>query len=308
MPANGPIADRLPDEQRRVSTSIVTIWCARIAWLLAAVLGGRAIGGALTDRSDLASITVQVAAWSGWAVVLLALAIPSTVSLTAARLGTPVGAVVAIVAASLGASTADASLLAVPALVAAVATFAADFGRAFVQASAYGDEQRFPLRSPAAAGLAAGIAWVVWAGVSIATVLTLAAGNWIAGLPGAGLAIGLGVVLAPRWHRLSRRWLVLVPAGLVLHDPLVLTDTIMLRTNAVSGVRLAPADTQAADLTGPATGHVVEVTSTETVTTVFSPTPAEPDGRAIHMTTFLCAPSRPGAALAAAARRGLPVR
>jgi hypothetical protein len=47
--------------------------------------------------------------------------------------------------------------------------------------------------------------------------------------------------------------------------------------------------------------------TTESVTAVFAFTPSEPNGRAIHLTAFLVGPSRPGALLAAARRRGLPV-
>ena len=62
-----------------------------------------------------------------------------------------------------------------------------------------------------------------------------------------------------RWHKLSRRWFVLVPTGVVVHDHLVLAETLMMRRNEVVGLRLAPADTEALDLTGPAAGHAVEV-------------------------------------------------
>ena len=70
---------------------------------------------------------------------------------------------------------------------------------------------------------------------------------------------------------------------------------------------LAPADTEAVDLTGPASGYAIEVATTESVTTVFAFTPKEPNGRAIHMTGFLVSPSRPGEALRTAAARGIPV-
>ncbi len=99
----------------------------------------------------------------------------------------------------------------------------------------------------------------------------------------------------------------LVPAGVVLHDPVVLADTVSLRSAQIARIRLAPEDTDAADLTGPASGYAVEVQTTESITAVFAFTPSEPNGRAIHLTGFLVCPSRPGSALAAAARRGLPV-
>ena len=122
------------------------------------------------------------------------------------------------------------------------------------------------------------------------------------------LAVAATVFVGPRWHTMARRWLVLVPAGLVVHDPLVLADTLMVRTDQIAAIGLARAETEAADLTGPASGFAVQVDTTETVSTVFAFTPREPNGRAIHMTGFLVAPSRPGAALRRAADRGLPIR
>ena len=204
-------------------------------------------------------------------------------------------------------SAADLLSFVVPAAVALLAVFTAEFGRSFVQASAYGDEERFLLRPPAAVGVAAVVTWVVWAAAIVAGPLLLAAHSWVAGAIVTLLAVAGTVLLAPRWHRLSRRWLVFVPAGIVLHDPVVLGDTLSLRTNQVRRLRLAPESTQAADLTGPASGYAVEIETTETVTALFAFTPQEPNGRAVHLTAFLVSPSRPGQALAAAARRHLPV-
>ncbi|MEM1333278.1 MAG: hypothetical protein AAGG08_07450, partial [Actinomycetota bacterium] len=132
-------------------------------------------------------------------------------------------------------------------------------------------------------------------------------GALAAGIPLAVIAVAGSVLLFPRWHRLSRRWFVLVPAGVVVHDPVVLADTVMVRTAQVARLGLARADTDAADLTGPTSGYAVEVRTTESVTTVFAFTPKEPNGRAIHMTAFLVAPTRPGELLRLAGDRRLPV-
>ncbi len=176
-----------------------------------------------------------------------------------------------------------------------------------VQASAYGDEDRLPLRSPAPVGAAAIVAWALWAPAVLGGPLALAAGNWLVGIPVTLVAAAGVVFVGPRWHAMSRRWLVLVPAGLVVHDPVVLADTLMVRTSQILRIGLARAETEAADLTGPASGYAVQIDTTESVSTVFAFTPKEPNGRAIHMTGFLIAPSRPGEALRHALARGLPV-
>ena len=72
-------------------------------------------------------------------------------------------------------------------------------------------------------------------------------------------AVALAIILAPRFHRLALRWFVFVPAGVVVRDPLVLTDTAMFRRPDVQSLGLALADTTAADLTARALGPAVEV-------------------------------------------------
>jgi len=282
-------------------------WIARGAWVLVAIVGGAAIDGALADRSDAVRWVAGVGCWMLWGIVMAALAIPAVRSLTIARVGAPLSLVVAVVAAVAGAPALDLALLAVPAVVACAAIFTAEFGRVFVQASSYGDEERLPLRFPVAAGSAAVVMWVIWAPALLLGPILIAVKNPFGGGILTLLAVAGIVLLVPKWHRLSRRWLVLVPAGLVVHDPVVLADTLMVRTNQLAGMRLAPADTEAADLTGPASGFAIEVQASETVTTVFAFTPQEPNGRAIHMTGFLISPSRPGEALRTAAARGIPV-
>lgn len=285
----------------------ITPWIARLAWILVAVIGGSAVESAVEDRSTAVAWTAAIGGWSLWAIAALGLALASVPSLTVVRLVVPLASVATIAAGLGGAPATDLALLGGPAVVAAAAVMTAEFGRQYVQASAYGDEERFPLRFPVGAGLAAIVAWLIWAPTVIAGPLLVAAESWIAGVLVCALAIAGVVLLGPRWHRLSMRWFVLVPAGVVVHDPVVLADTFPLRTAQVASIGLAPADTQAADLTGPASGYAVEIATTESVTTVFAFTPAEPNGKAIHLRSFLIAPSRPGRALRSAHARGLPV-
>jgi hypothetical protein len=284
-----------------------TPWLARIAWVVVAVVGGTAVESAVEGRSSAVAWTAAIGGWGLWAVAALGLAIASTWSLTVVRVAVPLALVATVAAGVGGAPATDLVLLGGPAIVAAAAVMTAEFGRQYVQASAYGDEERFPLRVPVGAGLAAVVAWLLWATTVMVGPLLIAAQSWVAGVLLSALAIAGVVLLGPRWHRLSKRWFVLVPAGVVVHDPVVLADTFPLRTAQVASIGLAPADTQAADLTGPASGYAVEIATTESVTAVFAFTPAEPNGKAIHLRSFLIAPSRPGRALRSARARGLPV-
>ena len=283
-------------------------WVARAAWVLVAIIGGGALESAASGRSDAVRWVIAVGGWTLFAIVAVGLLIPAVISLTITRVGAPLSLAAAAAAAIGGSSGIDVALLVAPAIVAVAAIFTAEFGRWMVQASAYGDEDRFPLRSPVPAGTAAIVSWIAWAPAFLGGPLALGATNWLVGIPLTVLAVAATAFVGPRWHTMSRRWLVLVPAGLVVHDPVVLADTLMVKTDQILGLGLARAETKAADLTGPASGYAVQVDTSETVSTVFAFTPQEPNGRAIHMTGFLIAPSRPGEALRCAAVRGLPVR
>ena len=296
-----------PGSTDRSLVARIVPWVARLAWVLVAVVGGGALESAVDGRSDSLRWVVGVGGWVLFAVVAVGLLIPSAISLTITRVGAPLALAAAVACAIAGSTGVDVALLAAPAIVAAAAIFAAEFGRWMVQASAYGDEDRLPLRSPVPVGAAAIVAWILWAPAVLGGPLALAAGNWLVGVPVTIVAVAGAVFVGPRWHAMSRRWLVLVPAGLVVHDPVVLADTLMVRTSQILRIGLARAETEAADLTGPASGYAVQVDTTEAVSTVFAFTPEEPNGRAIHMTGFLIAPSRPGEALRHAQARGLPV-
>lgn len=304
-------ADPRPGWDASRIIAALTIWGGRLAWLVVAVVGGRAVGNAVSDHDLAAARGLTVAAWAAWTVGAMAFLVPSVVGLTVLRVVVP-GALVVAVAARAGDASAGAVLaLTVPALVATVLVLAADVGRAWVQASAYGDEQRFPLRPPVGY-LAASIAsWLVWAVAVIAAVVAWSAEEWSIAALGTIVALAGAATLPRRWHQLSRRWLVTVPAGLVVHDPVVLGETLMLPRRQIAAVRLTRVRphrvTSAADLSGPTAGVGVEVALHEAATALFPPRPGRAQGQAIHLTALVVAPSRPGAALADARRRRLPV-
>lgn len=263
----------------------------------------------LLGTSSLVRAVGVVGLWAGWAVVLTASLVPTTISLTVVRLLTP-GALVASIAGVVrqGATATSVVGLAM-ALAAGGLAYAAEFALVFVQGSAYGDETRFPLRPPGP--LAVGplpIGWLFVFGTTIAGPLLLAAKAWIPGAILTILTVALAVVFSQRCHRLTRRYLVLVPAGLVLHDHLVLADTVMLPKSDIASLGLAETSTEAADLTGKALGNALEITLKDFETVVFAATRSAPGGTAIHAKGLLVSPSRPGSVLEEARRRGLSVR
>jgi hypothetical protein len=295
---------------RRVDWGRITLWGARVAWLAVALVGGRAVGDAVADRSDAVQVVATVGAWLAWGLGALALAVTGLWTLTALRAIVPGSLVVAGVAAVSGSSAGSTLALLAPALVATVLVGGGDVGQVYVQASAYGDERRFPLRPPLGYLVAAGLSWALWVAAVVTAPLAWAAEAWIVAAVATIVAVAATWLLPIRWHQLSRRWLVAVPAGLVVHDPVVLAETLMIPRARIRDVVLVPArrDDGSFDMTGPTPGVAVGIELDEMVTATLAPRPATPRGTAIHLAALRVAPSRPGAVLREAARRRLPVR
>lgn len=283
------------------------MWAARAMWVAVAVFGGAAIGQALADHSRPVQVTGTVVAWVAWAAVAMAMLLPSTIGLTVVRSIVPAGPVVAVLAMGAGAEGVESALGLSTTVLACTLVLSAEFGQVFAQGSAYGHERRFVLRPPLGFVVPAVASWCVLCAAAIAAPLLLAARAWLIGVPVAAVALAGGWFLGRRFHVSSRRWFVLVPAGVVVHDPLVLADTVMLPRANVVAIGLALADTQAADLTGPASGHAVEIALRDMVTVVLAPTRATQRGTALHVRSMLVAPSRPGRLLHAATDDRLPV-
>lgn len=278
------------------------MWVLRGVWL-AQLVGLAVFGDALADHSRPVQVTAAIGLWLGWAAALLAVLVPSTVSLTAARLLVPAAPVVAVWALIEDADPLLGGIAVALGVLATVVVLSGEVGEVFVQASAYGDERRLPLRPPGPMVPVVAVTWAVMAAAMLAGPLLLAARAWVAGTVVAALAAGLVALLPRRFHRLSRRWLVVVPAGVVLHDHTVLAETAMFPTRQVRSWGLAYADTEAADLTGGALGPAIELVLTDPATVVLAPTPSHPGGRALHVRSLLVSPTRPGRALAALHRR-----
>ena len=297
-----------PPRHRLAVLTSFTVWGARAAWLAAAVLGGRAVGDALADRSGPVQVAGTVGAWLGWALGAVALAVPSVATLTVARTVVPAALAVTVATVVFGADVDDVLALGLPAVLASVLVAAAETGRTYLQASAYGDEQRFGLRPPLGYLAATVLTWLVWVTAVITAWLAWPAGAWWLAAATTLLAVAATITLPRRWHQLSRRWLVFVPAGLVVHDPVILSDSLLLTRAGVRRIavnELGSAAVPGLDLTGPTPGLAVEVGLHEPVTTLLARRPSERRGRTASGSTVLVSPTRPGAVLTEAAKRGI---
>jgi hypothetical protein len=285
----------LPPSLRRAFPWILRGW-----WAVLPFTAGPAFASALRTADGPVRTLASVGLWAGWAVGLAATVVPHPVALTALRVLAP-AAVVGTVAAAVGKHP---SVLAVAWTAVAVAlVLAPDTGMLCVNGPAYPNERRFPLRAPAA--LLVGpieLAWVLAVGGIVAGPLLLAAREWVWG--GIAIVAGLPVawILLRSLHQLSKRWVVFVPAGVVLVDPLGLMDSVLLRRQQVRSLHPAPADTPALDLTQRAPGLALEAVLSEDVDIVLV-RPGRRQGEPRRADRLLFTPTLPGAVLEEAKTR-----
>ena len=205
------------------------------------ITAGPAASAALRDWSDAPRVVAEVMLWLAWAVGLLATIAPRPVALTALRTIAPAFFVLALIAALTGEPSTTAWVCAVIATaIAAILTSGHDIAIAAVNAIAYGDEQRVPLRVPPALFLAPiPLARALVVASAIAGPLLLADGQIVLGLVALVIGVPLVAVLARALHGLSRRWAVLVPAGFVVVDPMTLADPVLFVREHITSLRAA---------------------------------------------------------------------
>lgn len=245
------------------------------------------------DTSRSVSLVLLTWSWLLWTTVGVSVLVPSPMSLTIVRIVVPLSVVV-----SFAATQPIAVFCSVVALIVCASSVFVD---AMVQGGAYGDEKRFALRTPLPYVLPAILAWTIYTVSLVGGSLLLAAEQYIFGAILLVLGILLSWTIPKRLHRLARRWLVLVPVGVVVHDHLVLHETIMAPSAKIMSVVRMPDVGEAADLTGGTFGDRLTITLTEADKVVMSAITAKTLGttEALHVKMFCVAPRRLAAALLA---------
>jgi len=273
-------------------------WILRAWWLVLPFTAGPAFSDALHSADVPVRTLASVGLWVGWAVGLAATLVPHPLSLTVLRVLAP-----AAVAAAFGQGSA--ALAVAWTAVAAALCLAPDTGVLCVNGPAYPNERRFPLRAPGP--LLLGPLELAWAAVVAGVVagpLLLAGQHWVLG--GIATAVGFPVasLLARSLHQLSKRWLVFVPAGLVLVDPIGLMDSVLIRRQQLRALAPAPVTTSGLDLTQGAPGLALQATLSEEVDVVLARA-GRRHGEAIKATAIVFTPTLPGALLDEARTRRL---
>jgi hypothetical protein len=280
-------------------------WLVRGLWAALPFTTGPALAAALDPASGPVQLVASAGLWLGWAVGMVATFAPHPLALTAIRMVAPATVLAAVAAAVAG----HASPLALAwATVACAWAFAPAIGTVCVNGPAYPNERRFLLRPPGA--LLRGPLPLFWA-LSVAGIgagpLLLAARQWVTG----GLALLLGwpvaALVLKSLHNLSRRWVVFVPAGMVLHDPMVLMDPMLFPRQDVTALRPAGAvNAGYLDLSQRAPGVGVEMELDEPVT-VGLLRPGKREGDSVEASRLRFTPTRPGLVVAEARRRRIAV-
>lgn len=274
----------------RITPSRILLGIAVAAWVL---VGFSAPWQVLADDASTATSTaLLVWGWSLWLVTAIELLVPAPISLTTIRCVTPIAVVASLISVS--------PLAVFASIVMLMIGFSPLFADVMVQGGAYGEEKRFALRTPVPQMLPTIIAWGVLSFALIGGSLYITSEKYVIGIP---LAI-VGLVLATRvpklLHRHSRRWLVIVPAGIVIHDHLVLAETVMSPRSKIASLTVVPEAGESADFTGGVAGARMAVQLREADKIVLSRITAKILGttEALHVTTFSVAPRRLNAALA----------
>ncbi|GAC1517083.1 MAG: hypothetical protein NVS1B12_00900 [Acidimicrobiales bacterium] len=283
-------------------------WVVRALWAALPFTAGVAFSQALRPEAAALRLTLSAGAWIAWATILVATLVPHPLGLTAFRCAAPAAATASVVAAVSGRPGPVVALIGVGATGAvALVAFLPATGIWFVNGPAYPNERRFPLAAPGALLLGPVVlAWAAVVGAPIAAAVLLSTRHWIAGGVTAATAAGAVGVLGRALYGLSRRWVVFVPAGLVLHDPASLLDPVLFKRQTIAGLGPAPADSDSLDLTQRAMGLALELRLTEKVpmTRVVSGNRRGETGASARL---LFTPTRPGAVLAEAAARRIVV-
>lgn len=295
---------------REQPTRDIAVWLLRALWFVLPVTAGPAIANAAAELSDTGRLGVLLAAWIGWAVGLIATAVLLPLSLTVIRILAPKS----VTATAWGLFAGETSTVGIAGVAIATAATAVAFsslvGDRMVDGASYGDERRMLLRPPTALLLGpVPLAWLIAAvGLGLGPAL-FAWSGWVLGAVATVAGLGLVYVAGRSLHQLSRRWIVFVPTGFVLHDLQALTEPVLFRRTAVERLGAAIEGTPARDLTLGAAGLILECELADAAPLGLR-SDARKTGAAAELTDvrrFLFVPTRPGALLDEAERRRIAV-
>jgi hypothetical protein len=217
----------------------IWLWCARLAWFVLPITVGSALADGLDGWSTGASVVAAALCWAAWATGLLALLAPRPWGLTFLRAAAPITVALALVAVP-ATSTGTAMIAIASSLLSAILVLGAPVAFAAANSLAYGDEVRFSLRVPSALFLGPIPFATALAGAGVATgPILLGDGRIPAGIVVTIVGVPVAYLCMRALDALSRRWFVLVPAGIAIVDALTLLDPVLLKRDAIEHLQPA---------------------------------------------------------------------
>lgn len=280
-----------------------------MSWASLVVIAGPAAADAVDSWSAAPRAVASLLMWVAWGAALLASFAPRPLGLVALRVIAPVAFALSVVTVPAAGAGKGVPAVAATAIAAGLA-FTPAVGYRFVNGAAYGEERRYPLRVPPALLLGP----VPLAGALIATgvvagPLLLADERWLPGAIALALAVPVVRAAGRSVYALSQRWAVLVPAGIVLKDPLTLVDPVLFPRERIASLRPLPFPTAPADdildlRLGAAAGSLVLELSDEAQ--LFRTHGRVRGGEAVKARRLAFSPRQPDALLAEAATRKKP--
>ncbi len=281
----------------------VVAWLLRALWVATAFAVWPPISAGLRHDAAPVRTVAAIGGWVVWAAVLVATLVPVPATLTTLRCACPGVLAAVVVAAATGRPSAPALAVGVAwSAIVTVAVFLPATALLCINGPAYPNERRFPLAPPTALLLGpVELAWLLSVGLPVAAALVLADQRWALGGALAVTGVPVAALLARALHGLSRRWLVFVPAGVVVHDPMALGDPVLFPRKEIE--RLAPGR-DGLDLTGGALRPALELRLRGEAKVVVVRNRKREDAL---VTGLVVAPTTPGRVLAYAAGPHLPV-
>ncbi|MFZ4515847.1 MAG: hypothetical protein ACOYN3_06000 [Acidimicrobiia bacterium] len=243
-------------------------WAARAGWALLALLVIPMVQRVMSGDPEAVRVSALAIAWCYWLAGLSGAVFARDAGATTTRVTAPIIVWASILIAARGIALHDGVLIAfgIATTIGALALTSAPVLQSLVDAASYGSEARYPLRTPLVVGfLGLPLAWITVAVGTIIGPLLLADGSIVEGVASCLVGLPLAALSLRSVHTLSTRWLVLVPAGVVVRDQMILTDPILIPRDHIARVTAATGEpiADAIDLRLGAFIGTVRVTCTE---------------------------------------------
>jgi hypothetical protein len=293
-------------ERLREQPERLVHWAAIAVWIAVFLALGPAPSDGLDgwDRNELILDWLMQSTW--FIGVLICLALPAPITLTATRIAVPATIPVAIWAAVESDDTTTAIVASALTMVTSALVLSSAFGDRFIDGASYGDERRFALRPPGPVLICLlAPTWAVTVAAALAGPLFLADRQWVLGAVLVAVGWPIAFLAGRALNNLTQRFVVFVPNGFVVHDLQSMAEPVLFQQREIAGIGPALADTTAADMTNAALGLALELkfgSAIELPVVTGRSTTEDQSLRAI-----LISPSRPASLMQVAQERGLPI-